>query len=258
MNSFLIKIQSATMTMLAELAKYEQLPDEEIGEDSNYELSLKETLIEYAYFCLESILKFAAFIAFGLMIILITLLFQQLNTLVHEVTHLTVTNNHCPNTTHVPAAPATYTKTLAAAPYTWQGCGHSAPEARANNCRFDLMFSAWLPDFCFDVGLHEQFLVAGNYSWFRDASFADEISEAEVRRGEHVYVYTRAEFHFAHCGYAWLMQARDYPGSVAIDNTIYDWEHTTHCTKMLIDHKLPRNVTRTKVGFAKCGLPAWQ
>lgn len=51
------------------------------------------------------------------------------------------------------------------------------------------------------------------------------------------------------------MQARNYPRAVAVDDTVLDWEHTTHCARMLTDHKLPRKVTRTKVGFGKCGVP---
>ena len=248
--------------MPAVFSNYEHLSEDDIGEESENDSNFKAALHECAYSFLDFQywLKAAGIISAIILLLALEFLVLKYGTTVNEIERLTTINKHCMNAAHVPApaafqTSATAMQTLAAAAYTWQGCGHSALSARAQSCRFDLMLSAWLPERCYDVGLHEQFLTAGNYSWYGDAALADEVSEAQVRRGEHVYVYTRAEFQFAHCGYAGVMRARVYPRAVAVDDTLLDWPHTTHCARMLTDHELPRNISRTKVGFGRCGLP---
>lgn len=190
------------MDMPAVVSNYEQLSEEETGDASKFDPSLKAALHKYAHSLHKYahsflgpyyFLKVVSIILAIIWLIALKYYVSKYVTMENEVARLTTINEYCMNATHLPPPAAFQTtatdiKTLAAASYTWQGCGHGAPEARANNCRFDLMLSAWLPESCYDVGLHEQFLLAGNYSWYWDESLPDEVSEAEVRRGEHVYV----------------------------------------------------------------------
>lgn len=140
-------------------------------------------------------------------------------------------------------------------PIHWKDCGSTASEARAKNCRFDLMLTTWLHVSCTDTPLMERYLSAGQYSWFSDRSLTIPVADSVVRRGEHERVYVRKDFHFAHCAYVWEMQMRAFREGKGIDNAIWEEEHTVHCASLLVDHTLKRNVTRLKAGFNKCGLP---
>lgn len=140
-------------------------------------------------------------------------------------------------------------------PTDWKACGSTASEARAQNCRFDLMLTTWLHESCIDTPLMERYLAAGQYRWFADVSLTIPVPDSVVRRGEHERVYVRKDFHFSHCAYVWEMQMRAFRRRKGIDNVIWEEEHTMHCAGLLVNHTLDRNVTRLKVGFDKCGLP---
>ncbi|KAK3936118.1 hypothetical protein QBC46DRAFT_395912 [Diplogelasinospora grovesii] len=137
----------------------------------------------------------------------------------------------------------------------WRSCGKSAREARALGCVFDLMMSTWIHPDCLDPKLMEEYLEAGNYTWYRDLSFTQRMSDEDARRGEYDQIFTRPDFHYAHCGYVWETQVRAYHtrGPVALD--VYSYQHTVHCKDFLVDHNSPRNVTTLTAVFDLCGVP---
>jgi hypothetical protein len=140
----------------------------------------------------------------------------------------------------------------------WHDCGEASDEARASGCKFDMMLSAWIHADCYDQELMEQYLSEGNYTWYRDNSFRQTISDAEVRLGNHEKIYSRVDFHYSHCAYVWEMQLRAYRTGKAIDLDVYNYLHTVHCANILVEHANPRNVTTLTVVFDKCGVPGAQ
>lgn len=131
-------------------------------------------------------------------------------------------------------------------------CGHSAEEARANDCHFDLMLTAWVPRDCFDEPLMESYISNHNYTWYSDKALTTTVPDNVVRRGEHHRVFVEKEFHYVHCAYMWEMQMRAYHAGIAMEYDISTVEHTTHCAHLLVDRVLPRNFTALTVKYDTC------
>ena len=158
---------------------------------------------------------------------------------------------------HPPSDPAhvTHPITTEEVHATWKGCGTSAMEARAKGCLYDVMLGGWIHADCYQSELMEKYLKAGNYTWYSDVSLTDLVSDAVVRRGEHAEIYTRLFYHYAHCAYLWEMQMKAYRERGAIDNVIFEEEHTEHCSGLLLHQQWENNVTTIYTGFDYCGKP---
>jgi hypothetical protein len=132
-------------------------------------------------------------------------------------------------------------------------CGHSAAEAHRKGCVFDVMLSTWVHEKCADLELMEQYLTVEKFRWFHDTSLKVEISDVQMRRGEHHRAYARLDYHPTHCVYVWEKQVRAYMGNRGIDYRIFSIEHTAHCAKLLAHHTGLTNVTEMTVSFGLCG-----
>lgn len=117
------------------------------------------------------------------------------------------------------------------------------------------MLTAWIHEDCLDNELMESYLAVNDYKWYADSALTTTIPEADVRQGDHFRRYVVPEFHYVHCAYMWEMQMRAWKMARAIDQRIWDIDHSTHCGKLLVEHVLPRNCTRLTVTFDRCGIP---
>ena len=138
----------------------------------------------------------------------------------------------------------------------WKDCGNSSTEARAKGCVFDVLLTTWIHADCFDAELHEQYLTEHTFPFWRKPTLEESISLDEVRRGDYYEIYTNLDYHFVHCGYAWVYILRKYRRAEAIEGELWRMSHTLHCVHHLVDRP-PMELDRTvlNIGFETCGKP---
>ena len=138
----------------------------------------------------------------------------------------------------------------------WKDCGNSSTEARAKGCLFDVMLTTWIHADCFDAELHESYLEAHEFPWWRKGTMEDPILLDEVRQGNYYEIYSNLDYHFQHCGYAWEMILRAFRRGKAIEGELWAMSHTLHCVHHMVDRP-PMKLDRTilNVGFETCGTP---
>jgi len=134
-------------------------------------------------------------------------------------------------------------------------CGRNSTTARAKGCRFDVMLTTWLHEDCFYEDLMESYLAAHNFTWSSDTSFTNIVPEDVIRRGDHRHIFVQPEFHYIHCAYTWDMQLLAFHNGRPLVESLADPEHSRHCSKLLIDHVLPRNETSLTVVGELCTIP---
>lgn len=114
-------------------------------------------------------------------------------------------------------------------------CGNSSDEARARGCVFDLMSWCWLPPACHDAELSEQFLREnGPWDWYLDLKATLHVDQEEVAKGNTDLVYVAESYHQIHCAYVWSKMHRAYMGQGAMDSYIGSFNHTKHCSEVLL------------------------
>ncbi|KAL1967416.1 hypothetical protein VTN77DRAFT_3201 [Rasamsonia byssochlamydoides] len=77
-------------------------------------------------------------------------------------------------------------------------CGNSTSYARALACVFDAMEFAWLPQWCFDCELMDEFLALRDWQWFHDAEGTPPADRAAVLDGAYDELYVTQEYHLYH------------------------------------------------------------
>lgn len=138
----------------------------------------------------------------------------------------------------------------------WKDCGNSSTEARAKGCLFDVLLTTWIHADCYDAELHESYLEAHTFPWWRKPTMEEPITLDEVRRGDYYEIYTNLDYHFVHCGYAWEMILRAFRRGKAIEGELWAMAHTLHCVHHMVDRPpMERDRTVLNVGFETCGKP---
>lgn len=152
-----------------------------------------------------------------------------------------------------------HTRHLNRSPNMHSPCGSSPSEARAAGCTFDIVSFNWLPDRCYDAELSEVFEKQLEWEWFLDVNQTLPVSKAEVATGEHPVLYVTWNYHITHCTYMWKKMHRSIiKGQLnSIDMYIGNYNHTEHCSHMLLSR---RNVslstinTGIRVKYPDCGM----
>lgn len=76
-------------------------------------------------------------------------------------------------------------------------CGSSAAEARANGCRYGMLYGAWLPEECYDEETEENFKKWTDWRFYKQPNRTEEVSWDEVAKGEHEWVLVEWECEFS-------------------------------------------------------------
>jgi hypothetical protein len=131
-------------------------------------------------------------------------------------------------------------------------CGSTPSEAKANNCRFDIMEIAWVPQKCFD----ETRMLAedpfGRWEFFQDVHREWHITEEVLRSGELPVFYADWTFHQAHCAYILKRLVRGVVNGAKMPNRTVDMQHTMHCSGALVEQKRRTMVTMAIVNYLAC------
>ncbi|KAF7587090.1 hypothetical protein BBP40_007729 [Aspergillus hancockii] len=139
-------------------------------------------------------------------------------------------------------------------------CGHTAAEARARGCHFDIITFCWLPDRCYDAELSDSFEKLDDWKWYLDQNKTQPVPKEEALQGELDGLYVSWEYHVQHCVYMWEKMHRALlgAGKAAIDTYIGPYSHTEHCGKMLLSrgegYAMDDINTRIRLKFPDCGI----
>ncbi|KFZ18228.1 hypothetical protein V501_01327 [Pseudogymnoascus sp. VKM F-4519 (FW-2642)] len=123
-------------------------------------------------------------------------------------------------------------------------CGNSTIEARKNNCQFDFITYAWLPEDCVDAESNDEYRrwmnessrIRGSFPLFKDQEGNEQIRDEEElseRIGKSVFI-TR-EAHWAHCLMMFRKLPRAHDKGTAVDRTAANMGHTKHCTNIILN-----------------------
>ncbi|KAE8139942.1 hypothetical protein BDV38DRAFT_280413 [Aspergillus pseudotamarii] len=80
-------------------------------------------------------------------------------------------------------------------------CGHTAADARARGCHFDIITFCWLPDRCYDPELSDSFEKLVNWKWYLDRNKSLPVPKEEALQGELDGLYVSWEYHVQHFVY---------------------------------------------------------
>ncbi|KAK1971921.1 hypothetical protein LY78DRAFT_708816 [Colletotrichum sublineola] len=133
-------------------------------------------------------------------------------------------------------------------------CGRSAEEAKARNCRFDMISTAWLPPKCIDDELVAEFAAVHPWQFFRDANGTEQLpNDAETLGSEPGTIWTTYRWHSAHCLYMWKKLNRALVNGWMTDAETIKQGHTDHCVKIILGMTKPDAiVSMVEVIFPPC------
>ncbi|KAM7187286.1 hypothetical protein V8F20_011041 [Naviculisporaceae sp. PSN 640] len=121
-----------------------------------------------------------------------------------------------------------------------RGCGSSIAQAKARNCRFDILSKAWLPQECTDFG-NDQYL-ADSWSWNHTGwgIYADRWQTRELTLEElseyadsGLKWYGTEREHLVHCAWGLKRVLDAFWYGKKLDFVIQQLHHTTHCVDRL-------------------------
>ncbi|KAK5659326.1 hypothetical protein OQA88_1419 [Cercophora sp. LCS_1] len=140
-------------------------------------------------------------------------------------------------------------------------CGSSAAEARANGCRFGVLYGAWLPQQCWDDESEERFKAYDDWKFYLQPNRTEPLTWDQVAEGEHDYVLVEWQYHQRHCAEMGrrFFTAVSKRGLQSIDSYLSQWAHTDHCAHSIMEvnptHELMAILQRK---FPDCGLIRWK
>ncbi|EME82689.1 uncharacterized protein MYCFIDRAFT_174245 [Pseudocercospora fijiensis CIRAD86] len=109
-------------------------------------------------------------------------------------------------------------------------CSNSPQKAREAGCVFDPMMYNWVNERCYWKQLSDEYLAAGNWTFYRDAKGQLPYADEDVRRGDVITAWVTADFHHSHCAFIlekrMLLQAGT---SNALDSKSRSSAHSKHC-----------------------------
>ncbi|GMF81654.1 unnamed protein product [Aspergillus oryzae] len=92
-------------------------------------------------------------------------------------------------------------------------CGHTAGEARARGCHFDIITFCWLPDRCYDAELSDSLEKLVDWKWYLDRNKTQPVPKEEALQGELDGLYVSWEYSVQHCVYMWEKMHRGLLGA---------------------------------------------
>lgn len=88
---------------------------------------------------------------------------------------------------------------------TLHTCGNTTTEARARDCRYDLLLNSWVPAACYDGEFEAEYLDDGSGGAFADEALTQPLADRAAIEAMPVY-YTSRRDHANHCAVFWRKQ----------------------------------------------------
>ncbi|KGO67152.1 hypothetical protein PITC_020580 [Penicillium italicum] len=130
-------------------------------------------------------------------------------------------------------------------------CGTHWTEAKRLGCQFDVMASRWYSPNCFNGGVLGEMLEEVDFKWYADREHTQEVSRDAVLAGEFDAVYPDNDYHIMHCLYLWRRLHSAIIEHRYLDDDVYSYEHTLHCTRLIM--RWPKGINSTTI--ATSGIP---
>ncbi|KAI2828901.1 hypothetical protein CBS133816_5133 [Aspergillus niger] len=130
-------------------------------------------------------------------------------------------------------------------------CGTHWTEAKRLGCHFDVMASRWYSPDCFNQGVLDEMLTEVDFRWYADREHTQEVAREQVLAGEFEAVYPDNDYHIMHCLYLWRRLHSAVLEHRFLDDDVYSYEHTLHCTRLIM--QWPRGLNSTTI--ATSGIP---
>ena len=138
---------------------------------------------------------------------------------------------------------------------TLRTCGNTTAEARARDCRYDLLLNSWVPAACYDGEFEEEYLDDGSGGAFADEALTQPLVGRAAIEALPVY-YTSRRDHANHCAVFWRRQFDVLVRRPlrAFDTMVIGDYHADHCSQYLIDAAEGNltGSTRVVAGFGGC------
>ena len=130
-------------------------------------------------------------------------------------------------------------------------CGNSWQDAKSLGCHFDVMASRWYSDDCFNRAILEQMLEEVDFEWYADPQHTQKVSKEVALSGEFDEVFPLHDYHIMHCLYLWRRLHSALVQHRQLDDDVYSYEHTLHCTRLIMGWHKEKNTTT----IATSGIP---
>jgi hypothetical protein len=127
------------------------------------------------------------------------------------------------------------TELINSASVPWKHCGNSPVEALQNDCVYDFIAGAFVPNACFDAELEDEFLKLKDWHFYGDENAQQELSIESIKlNGGTEPMFVSVEYHWIHCTYTWRKLHRSRVFGTPIDDHIGNYSHTAHCGEGLV------------------------
>jgi hypothetical protein len=118
-------------------------------------------------------------------------------------------------------------------------CGNSVEEARVKGCVFDNLSYSWMRPACTHTELRDQFWNRSKASivYYNqpDLSSASVIPIEEILRGDWPSAWATKTQHPVHCAFVVAKIHEAFTHHLPLDSGASNFEHTVHCSKVLLD-----------------------
>jgi hypothetical protein len=130
-------------------------------------------------------------------------------------------------------------------------CGNNWQDAKRLGCHFDVMASRWYSHDCYNGAVLEQMMTEVDFEWFYDPEHTKPAPRDLVVKGEFDEVYPLYDYHIIHCLYLWRRLHSALVEHRHLDDDVYSYGHTLHCTRLTMGWKAEKNTTT----IATSGIP---
>lgn len=114
-------------------------------------------------------------------------------------------------------------------------CADDWQTAKRMGCIYDVMASRWYPPKCYDPIVLGEMLSEMDFEWYEDIHHTNRSTWDRAISGEFENLYPLEDYHVMHCLYLWRKLHSAIIHHRHIDRDIYDYEHTLHCTRLILD-----------------------
>ncbi|KAL2060783.1 hypothetical protein VTL71DRAFT_9425 [Oculimacula yallundae] len=130
-------------------------------------------------------------------------------------------------------------------------CGNNWQDAKRLGCHFDVMASRWYSHDCYNGAILEQMMTEVEFEWFYDSEHTLPAPKDLVMKGEFDTIYPLYDYHIMHCLYLWRRLHSAVVEHRQLDDDVYSYGHTLHCTRLIMGWKMEKNTTT----IATSGIP---
>lgn len=130
-------------------------------------------------------------------------------------------------------------------------CGNNWQDAKRLGCHFDMMASRWYSHDCYNGEVLEEMLQEVDFEWYADPQHTRRVSTELALSGEFDALWPLHDYHIMHCLYLWRRLHSAVIDHRQLDDDVYSYGHTVHCTRLIMNWHEGKNTTT----IATSGIP---